>query len=109
MIVYKTIMSENEKWKLSANFDEIENKWYGVTLKVPKKACEAGETNFWDNEKYLFGDFFNLVEKMVNKQSAVPVTELNMHPYFYLTNNKKQLKQVYEILVYGKSLGWDKV
>lgn len=109
MIVSKTISTESLSWTISANYSTDKGKYFNPWLEVPAEATNSVKEELWDNMDYVFGPVFTLVEKMVKKQSPVPVEERENKLFYYLVENFSEINDIYEILTYARSLGWDKL
>lgn len=107
MTISTTIESDNGEWELSANYNEEKKRFYGVGLLVPKEV--DNDSRYWDNPAYLYEELFPMIEKMHNREITIPVTELNTSIYRYLQYDKTNVDELYEVLNYGKQMGWQKI
>lgn len=104
MIVYLTIESDNSKWKLQANYDEIKKRYYGVSLAIPMV------DDIWDSPRYLFEDLAVMVKAMyANNNEDYFVSNDNFPVHKWLIDNREEIPQLNEILQYAVGLGWGKI
>ena len=103
MIVYLTIESDNSKWKLQANYDEIKKRYYGVSLANPI------EDDIWDSPEFLFKELAPMVLHMNNLSTTIPVLDDCTDVYYWLINNRLEIAELNEILQYAVGLGWGKI
>lgn len=104
MIVYLTVQSENSEWEISASYDEIKKRYYGVSLKNPIEPIA------WDNAGYLFNDLVVMVKAMNddnNKDYFVSNESFSVHKWLKI--NSEEIPQLNKILQYAVGLGWGKI
>lgn len=107
MTITTKILSDNEEWELSANYDEKKKQYYCCHLYVPKGIDD--ESRVWDNPSYLFQELFPMIEKMHNRDATIPISGLNIDIYKYLQYDKENVDELYEVLSFGIKMGWDKI
>lgn len=78
--MYSTVTCDDATFKITANWNDKKKEYYGISIVFDEK----GKDIFWDNDDFIFGKFYNILQK---------------YKFNILTDEDKyEIAEIYELL-----------